>query len=521
MNSNIVPEHKYDGAVSPTVVIAIALPLFMIGLIVLIICRVYWDMWGKWAVITIVGIALLLGLLKLLERIDRHLLHRGSMKRHHKALDQHRDLATLALAQGYSVEFEHSTPLETRKLILTSPLTIPNGPVTIKELNMGEEKSGVPQIALPLTLPDKLLLVDVMKKWNLSTNHLFLALAKGSKEITCTLEGLMHVAHDAPTGGGKTAQWLAEIVQLLKLDVQVILCNPHFAPLGKKGEDWRPIGRVIEAQGLLEVAPGLQVPGLLRQHENIANMLKWLSQVEIDRRFSLQAQADYSYKPLYIFIDEWPSVVRRHPEAAEHLVDVLQRGRAVEVCVDTNAQGFLQDDVELKGSARENFNTAYHMGGSVFSGAKLLDLPVKDMNALLKNEQVTLGKGIALLRNNESCPQAELVRLPYAENMYTYYMLGRADNWVLPEFRKQTVTGNLSQDFERSMKSDEESIQGNLSKFQNAMQFEHKASVPAEIRNEIIRLRKKGFNRTEIRDAMDLNGPDYWMVKQVLDEEGL
>ena len=68
-----------------------------------------------------------------------------------------------------------------------------------------------------------------MRKWSLTPQNLFLALGKGGKEYACTLEGLMHVAHDAPTGQGKTEQWKAEIIQLLKLGIQVILCNPHFA----------------------------------------------------------------------------------------------------------------------------------------------------------------------------------------------------------------------------------------------------------------------------------------------------
>lgn len=190
MNSNIVPEHKYDGAVSPTVVIAIALPLFMISLIMLIICRIYWDMWGKWAVITVVGIVALLGLLKVAEKFDRHLLHRGSVKRHHKALDQHRDLATRALAQGYSVEFEHSTPLETRKLILTSPLTIPNGPVTIKELNMGEEQQ---QALLP---PPAISQPSMDEMYNaVKYNALEVAFGKNAKTGAIVVQGIIPGVH--------------------------------------------------------------------------------------------------------------------------------------------------------------------------------------------------------------------------------------------------------------------------------------------------------------------------------------
>jgi hypothetical protein len=279
---------------------------------------------------------------------------------------------------------------------------------------------------------------------------------------------------------------------------------------------------------MIDLAHGISIPGLIRNYQNIANMLQWLATTEIDRRFTMQAVGDYSYKPIYIFVDEWPAVVRRYPEAAEYQVDVLQRGRAVEVCIDTNSQGFLSEDVALKGSARENFNTAFHMGGSVYSGSKLLDMPIKDMNALLKNEQVALGKGVALLRNNAAVPQAQLVRLPYAENNYCYYMLGHADDWVLPEFRNvsrnfrtEELSRNISDDFGNTVKSDIEPIESGNLKLQGETNVKRKIDVPPETRNEIIRLRKRGFNRTEIRDAIGFNGEQFKIIKQVLDEEGL
>ena len=428
---------------------------------------------------------------------------------------QLRDLARDALNNGHSVEFKPAT----RELRTISPWTIPSSPITIKDNTF-----GMPQLAGPVGLPDKLLAIDIMRKFHLSPEHIFLALGKGNREITCTLEGLMHVAHDAPTGQGKTAQWMAEIVQLLKIGVKIILCNPHFAPVSKKGDDWRPIGRAIEQQGLIELEPGLHVPGLIRLHENIANILKLLSHKELARRFTLQAQGDYSYEPLYIFIDEWPSIVTRHPEAGDYLVDVLQRGRAVDVCVDTNAQGFLSEDVSLKGSARENFSTAFHMGGSVFSGAKLLDMPVKEFNEVMRKAQVALGRGIAMLRNNEASPVAQLVRLPYAENEFVYYMLGRADTWMLPEFRNSRrnvpENGNISQDFRNGEEQPGESLYAAVPDVP-----ENEAStlntVDTEEREQIIRLAKVGVPRREMCLALGKGKYYYETVKQVLDSEGL
>jgi hypothetical protein len=216
------------------------------------------------------------------------------------------------------------------------------------------------QLSAPsrLLLPGPCRMLDVLRQHRLevSVESLFLALGKGDMPLTCTLEGFMHVGHDAPIGQGKTAQSYGEMVLLLKAGIQVILANPHFAPVDKKGRDWRPIAQAIETQGAIALAPGKAIYGLIRKYETIANMLTWLSTIEIDRRFEMQLRGEYTYSPIYLFIDEWPAIVMRHPDSAFCLVDILQRGRAVDVCINMCAQGFLSEDVALKGSARENFN---------------------------------------------------------------------------------------------------------------------------------------------------------------------
>jgi hypothetical protein len=290
--------------------------------------------------------------------------------------------------------------------------------------------ADVPQIAAPLPLPGPINMMEIMKHWDLSPENLFLALAKGNKPVACSIEDFMHVAHDGPTGSGKTSQWKAELIMLLKADVLCFLANPHFAPISKKGEDWRPIARALEMQEL----PG-QLPGLLYHPRQIRDFLRWLALVEIDHRFALMRAGRYEYPPLYGFIDEWAEQVKAFPESAEYMKTIIRRGRAVDVCVSTNSQGFLVADTGLNSSARENFQTAYDLGSSPASAAAMLDMKQAAIAKLLAQEQVALGKGIALLRNNAVCDPAQLVRLPYADNAYVYYMLGRAEEWRLPEYR--------------------------------------------------------------------------------------
>jgi len=298
--------------------------------------------------------------------------------------------------------------------------------------------AGKEQLALPeapaivgqLELPGPVSMIEVMKHWDLTPEHLFLALGKGNKPLACSVEDFMHVAHDGPTGSGKTMQWKAELVMLLKADVLTFLANPHFAPISKKGEDWRPIARALEQQEL----PG-HLPGLLFNAAEIRDFLHWLASVEIDRRFTLQRAGQFTYAPLYGFVDEWAEQVSEYPECGKYMQTIIRRGRAVDVCISTNSQGFLVDDIGMSGASRENFQTAYHLGGSIDSASALLDMRKAALTRLLEAEQVTLGKGVALLRNNAVSDPAQFVRLPMADNAYVYYMLGQADNWLMPEYR--------------------------------------------------------------------------------------
>ena len=389
-----------------------------------------------------------------------------------------------------------------------------------KELSPAPE---LPAIAAPLALPGPISMSEIMRHFALSPEHLFLALGRGGQQLACSIEQFMHVAHDGPTGSGKTMQWKAELVMLLKADILTFLANPHFAPVTKKGEDWRPIGRALEMQEL----PG-HLPGLLYTFEQIRDFLKWLSQVEIDRRFEHQRAGCYDYMPLYGFVDEWAAQVSKYPECGAYMQDIIRRGRAVDVCISTNSQGFLVNDIGMSGASRENFQTAYHLGGSIQSASALLDMRQQDITKMLAAEQITLGKGIGLLRNNSVSDPAQFVRLPMADNDYVYYMLGRAEDWRLLDdrnfprnFSKDELARKVSEISADVPESGEQlsergSAQG-VSPFLEMSSVEREIVVPSEMRERIIALHHKGFKRTQIRDATGLNGEEYKMVKAVLD----
>jgi hypothetical protein len=88
-------------------------------------------------------------------------------------------------------------------------------------------------------------------------------------------------------------------------------------------------------------------------------------------------------------------------------------------------------------------------------------------------------------------------------------------------FRNGADFRNISDDFRNDVKSDEQPFHSNVSEistFQRVPPVERTVDVSPEIRKEIIRLHTEGFNRTQIRDAMHLNGEQFKLIKTVLDD---
>jgi hypothetical protein len=329
------------------------------------------------------------------------------------------------------------------------------------------QELGMPNIILPA----KTEMIEVARRIQFDRNNIFLALSRQG-DVTTTLERYLHCANDGNTGSGKTSNWRGQFVQFIQSGIDCLLLNPNFALVNKDGTDWRPLAKALEGQGPY----ALDLPRVVTRLENIGTVLEYMANVEVDRRFALMREGDFSYKPLYLFIDEWPEIALKCKNANEHLGTLLRRGRAVELCVSVNSQGFLKEDTDLKGSARENFETAFFLGGSTYSGAKLLDISQKSLEEMLTACNEPIGKGVALLRNNLAMPNPEIVRLPLADNEFLYYMLGRDDSYRLPpenilEIESTVVNDDLDRVYEACMQVKESGEKVTVDKVSNILPF--------------------------------------------------
>lgn len=410
-----------------------------------------------------------------------------------------------------------------------------------------------PIVQRQFALPPAYDMLSIYKQHDLEPDNLFLAKDGYGEIITTESDNLCHGVFNSMTGGGKTSVERDLISQLLYVGETVILADLKFAPITEQGLDWRPLAKKIMAQPPLRVN-NLLFPCLLRNEHHIATLLHWLATEEIDRRLAMRVRGDFSYATYFVFVEELIALINIHPEAAADITRIVVLGRELRIFLFTAAQNFLVKDTKLSGGARENFQTAYFLGGDEHSGALLLDMTKKELGDYLRTNKVTLGKGVGMLRNNVSVPNASLVRLGWASNDSVYYLHGRADDFVLPvvgtqgkresmrewgdereygipyvhpsvqstsygQMRTSTVvTGEL---VNKGVKPPIEPspISGESS--------ENVSPVSPDERLQIITIAKTQLKiegkvkRNEIPALMGKNKRYYPVVKQVLDEEGL
>jgi hypothetical protein len=125
-------QHSYvdPGQPDPREIICLILVLVGIafGLYLFILT---WYSWGMyWAFGVLCGVAGIIGGVALYRTISSH---RMKVKQHKQEMADRtlkRELSKQALKQDYSVEWEVSDGVSTQRVVLTSPFTIPQGPIT-------------------------------------------------------------------------------------------------------------------------------------------------------------------------------------------------------------------------------------------------------------------------------------------------------------------------------------------------------------------------------------------------------
>jgi hypothetical protein len=223
-------------------------------------------------------------------------------------------------------------------------------------------------------------------------------------QITVSVPDLCHVALLGSTGGGKSNLLRLILPQLQKIGAKVILADPHYAPLDpENGDDWRPIAdRLIHAPAVSAAAIDSELDFMLD---------------ELGRRLELRRENKPVGPPLFFAFDELPVICDMVKDAPARLGKLLREGRKVNLLTVGATQSMLIKEIGGSSTLRDQYRTAFYVGGDRKSASAMLDIPERDI------DDGPLGKGIVMLRSKATAP-ARMVRVPMVSNQALYNLLG-------------------------------------------------------------------------------------------------
>jgi hypothetical protein len=112
---------------------------------------------------------------------------------------------------------------------------------------------------------------------------------------------------------------------------------------------------------------------------------------------------------------------------------LLSVGRSLGIKMFCAAQNFQVQNLKINSGMRENFESAWFLGGDLNSGAALLDMSARALSQMLVENNIQLGKGVNVFRNNAVAYDARVMRGGLASDDFVYWLLGKADDFVLPD----------------------------------------------------------------------------------------
>ena len=258
--------------------------------------------------------------------------------------------------------------------------------------------------AAPAALPDVTDLANIARDFRPSKDAILLALGDGGERLTAPVSALCHVALCGATGQGKSNLLRLLLPQLQAIGARVVLTDPHYADIDpENGDDWRGIRQ------------RLYLPPAVKPRD-IDAMLDYMC-TELDRRLELRNKGEKVGAPLFLAYDELPVIVDTVKDAPERLGRILREGRKVQILTVGASQEFLVKTIGGSSGARDQYRTAYYVGGDRTSASALLDVPARTI------DDGPLGHGVALLRS-KATPAARLVRVPLASNAGVTMLLG-------------------------------------------------------------------------------------------------
>lgn len=301
-------------------------------------------------------------------------------------------------------------------------------PDALHSLSFHDSRKELPAAALALPEPSTPTLPGAVDLATLGCNptpdHILLGIDEMG-QITVSVQDLCHVALLGATGGGKSNLLRLMLPQLQKIGASVILADPHFAPIDPaNGDDWRPIAdRLIHAPALTADAIDQELSFMLD---------------ELARRLERRNKNEPIGPPIFFAFDELPVICDMIKDAPTRMGKLLREGRKVQLLTIGASQSMLIKEIGGSSTVRDQYRTAFYVGGDKKSASAMLDIPEREI------DDGPLGEGVVLLRSKSTSP-ARLVRVPLVSNASLYQLLGStrvAPTLPLPMgFRPPTPAG--------------------------------------------------------------------------------
>lgn len=352
--------------------------------------------------------------------------------------------------------------------------------------------------AIPAELPGRIDFIEILEAWRPSFGQIFLGLAPGGEHITVPVPALCHVALAGSTGAGKSNLMRLLLAQLLFVNCYVVICDPHFCSVdAENGDDWRPIER------RLAVEPAIYP-------KQIKDVLSWAALDALPKRLELRRRGQKVGKPVFIALDELPSIVNDVREAPDLISRIVREGRKVGIFMISSSQDFLVKTIGGSGAVRDCYRTALYSGGDARTAQVLLDTRGNV-------DDGSLGKGIVMSRSAAQ-PQAAMMRVPYASNASLYRLLG-----VPAQYDDVPDEDDSEEHFDPYQERRERlpARAGGIVDDVPETPTNHAQNITRQEREQIIRLARAGVTRRNMCQALGKGKAYYDTVKTVLDEEGL
>lgn len=300
-----------------------------------------------------------------------------------------------------------------------------------------------PQLAPPAALraPSQaksyFTLSDVLRKgFRPSLQKIYLVTLEDGTDVFVQASKLCHVALAGLTRGGKGHIKRSLMAQLCYAGAEVYSLDPHYTrwdresedPTGKPcPEDWTPYTPYLGND------PAEQIP-TNQKFQVIEHYIKELHR-EFDRRMELYGRSQSVGRPMFIFIDELPVIVRKCPEVPAILASLLQEGAKVGVFLVCASQNYHVKTVfpDEGGAVRDCFRTVFYVGGDATTASVLLDMKASGV------PENRMGKGCVMLRCDSVRP-AQIAFVPYVDNQALYALLGPS-TYVEPREDERQMTG--------------------------------------------------------------------------------